>query len=100
MAFCSFGGEEDPCGAVEWAAHDSSMVPLQHCKRDMSSWLKEKYGGSGASGSRGRPTSKSSDFRTGKQRYQIAGGRVYSFQSGYSRPSSPATTSKMEDKQP
>ncbi|KAL9961666.1 hypothetical protein ACROYT_G030658 [Oculina patagonica] len=61
MAFCSFGGEEDPCGAVEWAAHDSSMVPLQHCKRDMSSWLKEKYGGSGASGSRGRPTSKSSD---------------------------------------
>ncbi|KAL9967966.1 hypothetical protein ACROYT_G026285 [Oculina patagonica] len=27
----------------------------------MSSWLKEKYGGSGASGSRGRPTSKSSD---------------------------------------
>ncbi|KAL9978157.1 hypothetical protein ACROYT_G015646 [Oculina patagonica] len=62
MAFRSFGGEEDPCGAVEWAAHDSSMVPLQHCKRDMCSWLKEKYGGSGASGSRGRPTSKSSDL--------------------------------------
>ncbi|KAL9953401.1 hypothetical protein ACROYT_G040813 [Oculina patagonica] len=60
MAYFSFGGEKDPCGAVEWAAHASSMVPLQNCKRDMSSWLKEKYGGSGASGSRGRPTSKSS----------------------------------------
>ena len=57
MAFCSFGGESDPCGAVQWAAHDSSTIPLLSCQCDFSSWLKDKYSGSGASGSRGRPTS-------------------------------------------
>ena len=35
--------------------HDSAMVPLISCKADMSSWLKAKYPGSGASGIRGRP---------------------------------------------
>ena len=34
--------------------------PIQkiNCQCDMSSWLKEKYGGSGASGSRGRAGAK------------------------------------------
>ena len=56
MAFFSFGGESDPCGAIQWAAHDSFMIPLLSCQSDFSSWLKYKYGGSGASGSRGSPT--------------------------------------------
>ena len=60
MAFCSFGGIGDPCSAVEWASHDSSIIPLLSFQSDMSSWLKGKYGGSGASGSKGRPSSKKS----------------------------------------
>ena len=55
MELCSFGKREDPCGAIEWAHNDSAMVPLISCKADMSSWLKAKYPGSGASGIRGRP---------------------------------------------
>lgn len=55
MELCSFGKTEDPCGATEWATNDSAMVPLISCKADMSSWLKAKYPGSGASGIRGRP---------------------------------------------
>ena len=39
MAFCSFGGESDPCGAVQWASHDSLMIPLLSCPCDLSSWL-------------------------------------------------------------
>ena len=62
MAFCSFGGpgEDNPCGAIEWAKQESSMVPLLSCNVDMSSWLKDKYKGVGASGSRGRPAAKGS----------------------------------------
>ena len=43
MAFCSFGGpgEDNPCGAIEWAKQESSMVPLLCCNADMSSWLKD-----------------------------------------------------------
>ena len=67
MAFCSFGGENNPCGAVQWAAHDSSMMPLLSCQCDLSSWLKDKYGGSGASGSRGRPTVNTSSSCSGKK---------------------------------
>ena len=55
MELCSFWKKEDPCGAIEWATNDSAMVPLISCKADMSSWLKAKYPGSGASGIRGRP---------------------------------------------
>lgn len=55
MELCSFGKKEDPCGAIEWATNDSAMVPLISCEADMSSWLKAKYPGSGASGIRGRP---------------------------------------------
>ena len=55
MELCSFGKRGDPCGAIEWATNDSAMVPLISCKADMSSWLKAKYPGSGASGIRGRP---------------------------------------------
>ena len=60
MEFCSFGKREDPCGTIEWAAHDRSMVPLMSCQCDMNLWLQGKYPGSGASGSRGRPTERSS----------------------------------------
>ena len=60
MAFFSFEGESDPCGAIQWAAHDSFMIPLLSCQSDFSSWLKYKYGGSGASRSRGRPPVKTS----------------------------------------
>ena len=62
MAFCSFGGprEDNLCGAIEWARQESSMVPLLSCNADMSSWLKDKYKGSWASGSRGRPADKGS----------------------------------------
>ena len=55
MELCSFGKKEDPCSATEWATDDSAMVPLISCKADMSSCLKAKYPGSGASGIRGRP---------------------------------------------
>ena len=43
MAFCSFRGpgEDNPCGAIEWAKQESSMVPLLSCNADMSSWLKD-----------------------------------------------------------
>ena len=62
MAFCSFGGpgKENLCGVIELAKQESSMVPLLSCNVDMSSWLKDKYKGSGASGSRGRPADKGS----------------------------------------
>jgi len=56
MAYCSFGKDEDHCGAVQWALHDSTVLPLLSCNSDLSSWLKDKYPGSGASGSKGRPT--------------------------------------------
>ena len=46
--------KEDASGAIEWATNDNAMVPLISCKADMSSWLKAKYSGSGASGIRGR----------------------------------------------
>ena len=49
-------GEDNPCGAIEWAKQESSMVPLLSCNADMSSWLKDKYKGSG----RGRPADKGS----------------------------------------
>ena len=53
--------KEDPSGAIEWASKDSAMVPLISCKADMSSWLRAKYLGSGASGIRGRPGEMTSD---------------------------------------
>ena len=59
MELCSFG-KKDPYGAIEWAANDNSMIPLISCQADMSSWLKQKYPGSSASGSRGRPGEKTS----------------------------------------
>ena len=43
------------CNAIVWATNDSAMVPLISCRADMSSWLRPKYPGSGASGIRGRP---------------------------------------------
>ena len=52
MAFCSFGGVGDQCGATSWAAHETGMVPLLSCEINMTAWLKEKYKGSGASGTR------------------------------------------------
>ena len=55
MELCSFGKRGDPCGAIEWPPNNSAMVPLISCKADMSSWLKAKYPGSGASAIRGRP---------------------------------------------
>lgn len=55
MALCSFGGVSDQCGATAWAPHETGMVPLLSCENDMTEWLKQKYKGSGASGTRGRP---------------------------------------------
>jgi len=55
MAFCSFEGVSDQCGATSWAAHETGMVPLLSCEIDMTEWLKEKYKGFAASGARGRP---------------------------------------------
>ena len=49
-----FVWKKDPSGAIEWATNDSAMGPLISCQADMSSWLKAKYPGSGASGIRGR----------------------------------------------
>ena len=36
MAFCSFGGVSDQCGATSWAAHETGMVPLLSCEIDMT----------------------------------------------------------------
>ena len=55
MTFCSFGGDSDLCGAVDWAPQDKLMIPVLPCKIDMTQWLKNKFNKSGASGSRGRP---------------------------------------------
>ena len=55
MALCSFGGVNDQCGATSWAVHETGMIPLLSCDNDMTAWLKDKYKGSGASGTRGRP---------------------------------------------
>ena len=55
MALCSFEGVSDQFGATAWAPHETGMVPLLSCENDMTEWLKEKYKGSGASGTRGTP---------------------------------------------
>ena len=68
MALCSFGGVSDQCGATQWAAHGTGMVPLLYCEIDMAEWLKEKYKGSGASGARGRPGHTKA---TGDSKYQL-----------------------------
>jgi len=68
MAICSFGGVSDQCGATSWAAHETGMVSLLSCEIDMTEWLKEKYKGSGASGSRGRPGHTKA---TGDSKYQL-----------------------------
>ena len=68
IAFCSFGGVSDQCGATSWAAHETGMVPLLSCEIDMTEWLKEKYKGSGASGARGRPGLTKA---TGESNYQL-----------------------------
>ena len=68
MAFCSFGGVSDQCGATSWAAHETGMIPLLSCEIDMTEWLKEKYKGSGASGARGRPGLTKA---TGESNYQL-----------------------------
>lgn len=57
MAFCSFGSLDNECGATPWAVQDAGMIPLLSCDNDMTAWLKEKYKGSGASGTKGRPGS-------------------------------------------
>ena len=54
MAFCSFGCLGNECGGAPWAAQDTEMIPLLSCD-NMTTWLKEKYKGSGASGAKGRP---------------------------------------------
>ena len=41
MAFCSFGGKDDPCSAVKWASHDTVMMPLVSWQRDVSTWPKD-----------------------------------------------------------
>ena len=68
MAFCSFGGVSDQCGATLWASHETGMVPLLSCEIYMTEWLKEKYKGSGASGARGRPGLTKA---TGESNYQL-----------------------------
>ena len=68
IAFCSFGGVSDQCGATSWPAHETGMVPLLSCEIDMTEWLKEKYKGSGASGARGRPGLTKA---TGESNYQL-----------------------------
>ena len=59
MTFCSFGGDSDLCGAVDWAPQDKLMIPVLSCKIDMTQWLKNKFKGSGASGSKGSGASGS-----------------------------------------
>ena len=54
MPLCSFEGVNDQCGAMSWAVHETGMIPLLPCDNDMTTWLKDKYKGSGASGARGR----------------------------------------------
>ena len=68
MALCSFGGVSDQCGATAWAPHETGMVPLLSCENDMTEWLKQKYKGSGASGTRGRPGHIK---RTGDSKYLL-----------------------------
>ena len=68
MALCSFGGVSDQCGATAWAPHETGMVPLLSCENDMTEWLKQKYKGSGAFGTRGRPGHTK---RTGDSKYLL-----------------------------
>ncbi|PFX13112.1 hypothetical protein AWC38_SpisGene22833 [Stylophora pistillata] len=48
-------GVNDQCSAVSWALHETGMTPLLYRDIYMTAWLKHKYKGSGASGTRGRP---------------------------------------------
>ena len=57
MSGCSFGDYET-CGSLQSTKQQQSeSVPLANLTKDMTEWLKDKYGGSGASGTRGRPKS-------------------------------------------
>ena len=50
MAFYSFGGVNDQCGATSWAAQETGMLPFLSCDSDMTAWLKGKQRSSGVSG--------------------------------------------------
>ena len=42
MAFYSFGGVNDQCGATSWAVQETGMLPFLSCDSDMTAWLKGK----------------------------------------------------------
>ena len=55
MALCSFGGVNDQCGTSSWAVHETGMIPLLSCDKDMTAWSKDKYKAVRCVRARGRP---------------------------------------------